>query len=68
MEISGRNQIKGKVKAVESDTLMAKVEIEIDPGQTVTAVITQDAVEDLALATGDEVAALIKATSVMVIK
>lgn len=67
MKISGRNKLKGRVAEVKKDDVMAQVAIDIDPGR-VTAVITADSANELALAPGDTVTALIKATSVMVMK
>jgi molybdopterin-binding protein len=63
--ISGRNQLLGTVAEVKIDGLLAKVVIAIGD-QRVTAIITADAVRELALKPGDEAVALIKATEVMV--
>lgn len=68
MKISGRNQLAGKVREVAVGTIMAKVIVDIGNGQSVTAIITKDAVEDLGVAAGDPVKALIKATSIMLMK
>ncbi len=67
MKISGRNQISGKVTELHKDDIMAKVVLDIG-GQNLTAVVTRDAVDDLDISIGDDVKALIKATSVMLIK
>jgi molybdopterin-binding protein len=63
--ISGRNQLQGTVLEVTVDGLLAKVVLAVG-GQRVTAIITADAVKDLALKPGDTAIALIKATEVMV--
>jgi molybdopterin-binding protein len=63
--LSARNRLAGVVRSVEKDGVMALVEIEAGP-YMVAAVITRDAVEELALAPGVPVVATIKATSVMV--
>jgi molybdopterin-binding protein len=63
--LSARNRLAGVVKSVESDVVMALVEIEAGP-YLLAAAITRDAVEELALAPGIRVVATIKATSVMV--
>ncbi|HEX9235353.1 MAG TPA: TOBE domain-containing protein, partial [Actinomycetota bacterium] len=63
--LSARNRLTGVVRSVETDGVMALVEIEAGP-YTVVAAITRDAVEDLSLAPGVAVVATIKATSVMV--
>lgn len=65
--ISGRNQLVGRVTSVKVEGLLAKVTLDIG-GQKVTAIITRDSCEDLALKTGDLAAALIKATEVMIIR
>jgi molybdopterin-binding protein len=62
---SARNRFPGRVVSVESDGVMALVEIEAGPHR-ITAAITRDAVEELGLAEGVPVTATVKATSVMV--
>jgi molybdopterin-binding protein len=63
--LSARNRLAGVVRSVESDGVMALVEIEAGP-YLLAAAITRDAVEELALGPGVPVVATIKATSVMV--
>ena len=63
--LSARNRFPGKVVSVESDGVMALVEIQAGPHR-VTAAITRDAVEELGLAPGVPAIAAVKATSVMV--
>ena len=63
--LSARNRLAGVVRSVESDRVMALVEIEAGPF-LLAAAITRDAVEELGLAPGVAVVATIKATSVMV--
>jgi molybdopterin-binding protein len=65
--ISGRNQLVGRIRALEVVGLLAKVTLDIG-GQSVTAIITRDACRDLALKVGDTAAALIKATEVMILR
>ena len=65
MKISARNQIKGRVTAVRTGSIMAEVEVSIDPA-ALTAVITKNSVEALGLKEGDEVTVIIKSTEVMV--
>jgi len=66
MKLSARNQIKGKVVEVVKGQTTAHVRIEIAKGTIVTASITNEAVDDLKLKTGDEVTAIIKSSDVMV--
>jgi molybdopterin-binding protein len=63
--LSARNRFPGRVVSVESDGVMALVEIEAGPHR-ITAAITRDAVEELGLAEGVTATATVKATSVMV--
>ena len=65
--ISGRNQLVGRIVAVRKAGLLAEVCLDIG-GQTVTSIITSRASRDLRLKVGERVAALIKATEVMIIR
>jgi molybdopterin-binding protein len=65
MELSTRNQLAGKITGVQLGGIMAEVTIDIG-GQTITAAITRGSAEHLALAQGDDVTVLIKATEVMI--
>ncbi|WEH16501.1 TOBE domain-containing protein [Streptomyces sp. VNUA24] len=64
MSLSIRNQLPGTVTALTPGEAMATVKVRLDGGQEVTAAITLDAVEDLGLAEGTAVRALVKATEV----
>lgn len=68
LKISARNQLKGKVISVEHDGITAKVKIQITVPVVITSVITKEAVDDLGLKVGDEVAAVVKSTGVMIAK
>ncbi|NMB40759.1 MAG: TOBE domain-containing protein [Firmicutes bacterium] len=68
MQISGRNKLKGKVVNVVPGIVTAEVEIDIGNGNIITGVITKGSLEELQIKQGDELTALIKATSVMFIK
>jgi molybdopterin-binding protein len=63
--ISARNRFPGVVRSVETDGVMALVEIQAGEF-LVTAAITRDSVSELGLAPGVEATATVKATSVMV--
>jgi molybdopterin-binding protein len=65
MQISARNQLKGRVKEVVLGTVMAEVVVDIG-GQEVVAAITRRSAEGLGLKAGDAVTVLIKATEVMI--
>jgi molybdopterin-binding protein len=66
MRISARNQIKGKIVSVKKGATTAHVRLEIAPGQVITSSITNEAVEELGLKTGDTAIAIIKASDVMI--
>jgi molybdopterin-binding protein len=68
MKLSARNQIKGKVAAVQKGQTTAHVRIDIGNGVIITASITNEAVDDLGLKAGDDAIAVIKASDVMVAK
>lgn len=67
MQISGRNKIPGRVKDIKLGTVMGEVVVDAG-GYEVVAAITRSSIEELGLKAGDPVTALIKATSVMIIK
>src|SRR5436305_14525006 len=63
--LSARNRFPGIVRSVETDGVMALVEIEAGPHR-VTAAVTRDAVEELGLVAGVPAVAAVQAPSVMV--
>src|SRR4051794_20527933 len=63
--LSARNRFPGVVTSVESDGVMALVEVAAGPFR-VTAAVTRDAVDELGLVEGAKATATVKATSVMV--
>ncbi len=66
MELSARNQIRGRVTSVTLGTVMAEVSIEIEGGQTIVSTISLASVERMKIRVGDAVTAIIKATEVLV--
>jgi molybdopterin-binding protein len=67
LKTSARNVIRGRVTEVTRGQATANVKIDLG-GTTLTASITVEAVNDLKLATGDQVYAVVKAANVMVAK
>jgi molybdopterin-binding protein len=65
MKLSARNMLKGKIVEVTKGTTTAHVKIDIG-GQIVTSAITNEAVDALKLAKGQDAYAVIKASDVMV--
>lgn len=64
--MSARNRFHGTVTAVRIEGLLAQVELTVTEPARVVAVVTRDAVEELALEPGMAATAVVKATSVMV--
>jgi len=65
MKLSARNKLKGKIVDIRKGATTSHVTLDIG-GQLVTASITNDAVDDLALEPGQTAYAVIKASDVMV--
>jgi molybdopterin-binding protein len=63
--LSGRNRLRGFVEEVRMDGLLGQVRLRIGD-QTLTAVITSDALSELKLRRGDDALAIIKSTEVMI--
>jgi molybdopterin-binding protein len=66
MKLSARNQLAGKIVAVVKGQTTAHIRLDIGSGNLITASITNEAVDDLGLQTGDEVTAIIKASDVII--
>jgi molybdopterin-binding protein len=62
---SGRNRLHGFVEEVRTDGLLGQIRLRIGD-QTLTAVITTDAIRELKLRRGDDAVAIIKSTEVMI--
>jgi len=66
-QISGRNQLVGRVTEIKFSGLLAQVKLSIG-GQTITSIITADAAREMRLKVGETAAALIKSTEVMIVR
>ena len=66
LTLSARNQFPGKVLSVEKGAVNSIVRMEALGGNTISATISNAAVEELGLEPGKAALAVIKATSVMV--
>lgn len=65
MRISARNVLKGKIVSIKKGATTAHVELDVG-GTIVTAAITNESVDDLKLTVGEEAAAVIKSSDVMI--
>jgi molybdopterin-binding protein len=66
-DLSGRNQLVGRIESVQISGLMAEVVISIG-GQQITSIITARSVREMALKPGQTAAALMKSTEVMIMR
>jgi len=66
MKISARNQIPGTLIAMQPGAVNGSIKVDIGGGTIVTANITEEAIVELALAVGDRVTVLIKASDVLI--
>jgi molybdopterin-binding protein len=65
LDISARNQLWGRISGLTLGDVMAEVRIQI-ADQELTSIITRASAERLHLTVGDTIAAVIKATEVMI--
>ena len=63
--LSARNRLRGFIEEVRVDGLLAQVRLRVGD-QSLTAVITSDAVRALKLRRGDDALAIVKSTEVMI--
>jgi molybdate transport system regulatory protein len=66
MQISARNQLPGTIADLVHGAVTTAVKIRLAGGDTITASITREAAEELALTEGSAVTAIIKASDVIV--
>ncbi len=65
MKLSARNQLSGTVSEIRRGEAIANVVLDV-AGQRLVASITVEAVEELSLAEGSTVTAIVKASDVMI--
>lgn len=65
MKLSARNALKGKVVEITKGQVVAKVKMDIG-GQSITSLVSVEAIDDLDLKVGDDVSAIVKSTEVMI--
>lgn len=65
-QVSARNRFSGTVREVKVEGLMAQVEVVVTEPAVLTAIVTADSAKELGIKRGDNIVAVIKATSVMV--
>ena len=65
MPLSARNQLRGTIKAVTTDKIMAEVVVMLGDGQELVSIITTSSVQRLKLEPGKQITVVIKSTEVM---
>jgi len=65
VKLSARNQLRGTVSEITRGEAIANVVLDV-AGQRLVASITVEAVDELGLAEGHEVTAIVKASDVMI--
>lgn len=68
MSVSAGNKLQGDIEMISRGAVNAEVTLRLESGESLNAVITNDAVEELALEKNDSVHAIIKASDVMIAK
>lgn len=68
MQLSTRNIISGKIKDIKKGPVSTEVTLDVTGQAQVVASITTGSADTMGLTIGDEVSALIKASSVMIAK
>jgi molybdopterin-binding protein len=66
MKISARNVLKGKVKQITPGAVNSEIIVEVAGGVEMVSIITKSTAERLGLEVGNEVYAIVKASSVMI--
>lgn len=66
MKISARNQLAGKIIAIQPGATTSHISLELPGGVVMMASITNEAVADLGLKVGQQATALVKASDVMI--
>jgi molybdopterin-binding protein len=67
MALSARNKLRGEIEEIVLGDLMAHVVVRVGPN-LIESIITRRSAEELKLKKGDTVAAVVKATEVMIQK
>lgn len=67
MKISARNVFDGTVEAIKLGAVNSEVDVALPGGIRMVAIITNDSITELGLASGKAVKAIVKASSVMVL-
>jgi molybdate transport system regulatory protein len=67
MKTSARNQLLGKISAIQIGAVNAEVDLILNNGETITASITKESAEKLALIVGMTMMAWVEAAQIMLV-
>lgn len=67
MQLSARNQIRGKIKEIKNGPVSTEVVLDVN-GLTIVSSITTGSAQSMGLKIGDDAMAIIKASSIMIAK
>jgi molybdate transport system regulatory protein len=67
-KLSARNRLRARVLEVKQGAVTSQVKMRLVSTNTLTSIITNEAVEDLSLKAGDEVEGIVKSTDILVAK
>lgn len=65
LKLSARNQLRGTVLICKKGAVNGEVVVQLAGGETITAIITNESIDDLELKEGSEAIAVFKSTSVI---
>ena len=66
MKISARNILKGKIRQIKPGAVNTEIVVDLPGGMEIVSIITKESAENMQLAKGREVYAVIKASNVMI--
>ena len=68
MKYGARNNLKAKVKSIQTGDIMSMVKFEVTLPADMASVLTTESLQDLELKVGDEVQLIVKAIHVLAVK
>lgn len=66
MQLSARNNLKGKIVKIVPGAVNTEVHLQLTGGETIISVITKESAASLGLEVGKEAYAVVKASSIMI--
>jgi molybdopterin-binding protein len=66
IDVSARNRLPGTIKAINMDSVLTEVVLQLENGDEIAAIITRTAAKRLGLKVGQRAIAFVEATEVMI--